>query len=79
MRVRVNLGQRRRDLWGVAAPPDAAPPDAVAAGCVTPGASAAAGRPTFVDANCPYWTNVRSGCVAPHSARNRAPDVARPW
>jgi hypothetical protein len=74
MRARANLGQRRRDLWRVAAARDA-----VAAGCVAPDASAATGRSTFVDLNCPYWASARPGFVAPSSGRNRAPDVARPW
>ena len=74
MRARVNLGQRRRDLWRVAAPPDA-----VAAWCVAPDVPTAARPPVPIELNCPYWTATRSGFVAPTSAWNRSPDVARPW
>jgi len=70
MRARVNLGQRRRDLWRVAGARDA-----VAAGFVTPDAPAATSRSGVVDLNSPYWTPAPS----PDSGRNRAPDVARPW
>jgi hypothetical protein len=74
MRARVNLGQRRRDLWRVAATRDA-----VGAARAAPDAAAALARSVPIDLNRPYWTAVRLRLGTTYSARNRSPDVARPW